>query len=166
MRAPRSKAERVTGLQLTGQHVESRWWYWVAAIPPVFGFWIITVVWVAIAIALEPGLFGNGGPVIRSLSVSLVAMGVPFIVLTLLFPVAVFRDASDIAASPSEWNPPATLYGLVATAGLLPLVVLAVATLGSGPAVNPTLALVAGFVLNVPFSLYYLKERHERVGVP
>ncbi|WP_227352934.1 hypothetical protein [Haladaptatus salinisoli] len=152
--------------KLSGDRVNSRWWYWIAAVPTVFAFWLVTVAWVAFAISVDPGLVGESGPpfVVRlflalpqATLVSLVAVGIPFVVLTALFPFAVFQDTQAINRAELDWEPSGN-YALVALVGLVALAGLALTDL--------SLAVIVGFVLSVPFSLYYLRKRHEHVGVP
>ncbi|WP_227375172.1 hypothetical protein [Haladaptatus halobius] len=145
--------------KLSGDRVNSRWWYWIAAVPTVFAFWLVTVAWVAFAIWLEPNLlYGPSNPLVHSALVSLAAMGIPFAVLIAIFPLAVFQDTVAINRAEAGWEPSSRNYALVALLGLVALAGLAFADL--------SLAVIVGFVLSVPFSLYYLRERHEHVGVP
>ncbi|WP_458207550.1 hypothetical protein [Haladaptatus sp. NG-SE-30] len=145
--------------KLSGDRVNSRWWYWIAAVPTVFVFWVVTVVWVAFAISMEPGLLAGSGdsPLTRAAAVSLVAVGVPFVVLTAFFPLAVFQDTQAISRAEAGWEPSGN-YALVALLGLVVLAGLALSDL--------SLAVITGFVVSVPFSVYYLWLRHEHLGVP
>ncbi|WP_327050677.1 hypothetical protein [Halomicrococcus gelatinilyticus] len=147
--------------RLSGDRVDSRWWYWIAAIPAVFGFWLVTVAWVALAIWLEPGLLdtaGGDGPLAQAARISLVAVGVPLVVLTAIFPFAVFQDTQAIDRAGVEWEPPSGTYAAVALVGLLVLAVAGVSDISIG--------VISGFAVSVPFALYYLQQRHERLGVP
>jgi len=147
--------------RLSGDRVDSRWWYWIAAIPAVFGFWLVTVAWVAFAIWLEPGLLdtaGGDGPLAQAARISLVAVGVPLVVLTAIFPFAVFQDTQAIDRAGVEWEPPSGTYAAVALVGLLVLAVAGVSDISVG--------VISGFAVSVPFALYYLQQRHERLGVP
>lgn len=147
---------------LSGDRVNSRWWYWIAAVPAVFVFWVVTVAWVAFAISLEPNLFSLTGnsPVIHAALVSLVAVGIPFAVLILMFPFAVFQDTQAIRRAEPGWEPPSGNYALVGLFGLVCAVVVGFLTS------DLSMAVIVGFVLSVPFALYYLRERHENLGVP
>jgi hypothetical protein len=133
--------------------VESRWWYWVAAVPL---YWVASSVLgfafglVAFAFALTgagighmggmPGLgFGFGALGFVGLALVLVAAG---LVLSLAFPVAVYLDAEAVAEAGGEWQPDPALYGLVGLAGVI---------------AQP---------LQVPLAVYYLYKRHESVGRP
>src|SRR6056297_3214257 len=149
--------------RLSGDRVDSRWWYWIAAIPTVFGFWLVTVAWVAFAIWLEPGLLntsGGDGPLVQAARISLVAVGVPIVVLVAIFPLAVFQDTHAIDTAAVEWAPPGSTYALLALGGWL---------VGGGVGlllVDLSMGIIAGFAASVPFALYYLQQRHERLGVP
>ncbi len=148
--------------QLSGDRVRSRWWYWIAAVPVVFVFWLVTVAWVTFAILLEPSVLSATGdsPVVHAASVSLVAVGIPFAVLTVMFPFAVFQDTQAIHRAEPGWEPPSGNYALV---GLLGLVA---AVIGGLLTQSFSIAVITGLVLSVPFALYYLRERHDNLGVP
>lgn len=136
---------------------DSRWWYWVAALPLYFA--VATVVGFAVgvaafAIALTGGTgvqygvwvdmpmragAGIGFVVVVLTVMALVAAGM---LLSLLFPIAIYLDADAVAETAGNWQPDPALYGLVALAGLV---------------AQP---------LQVPLAVYYLYERHESEGVP
>jgi len=135
------------------REVDSRWWYWVAAVPL---YWVASSVLgfafglVAFAFALTgagvghvggmPGLgFGFGALGFVGLALLLVAVGM---VLSLAFPVAVYLDAEAVADARGDWQPDPALYGLVGLAG------------------------VVAQPLQVPLAVYYLYKRHESVGRP
>jgi len=133
--------------------VDSRWWYWVAAVPL---YWVASSVLgfafalVAFAFALTgagighaggmPGLgFGFGALGFVGFALLLVAAGM---VLSLAFPVAIYLDAEAVADARGDWQPDPALYGLVGLAG------------------------VVAQPLQVPLAVYYLYKRHESVGRP
>jgi len=133
--------------------VDSRWWYWVAAVPL---YWVASSVvgfaftLVALAFALTgagvghatgvPGLgVGFGALGIVGVALLLVAAGM---VLSLAFPVAIYLDAEAVGAVASDWQPDPALYGLVGLAG------------------------VVAQPLQVPLAVYYLYKRHESLGRP
>lgn len=132
--------------------VDSKWWYWIAAVPvvalvgTVFGvlFGLLGFVGFLFGVGFDAGALSLVPFVAVALAVVLVALvgGV----LTLVFPVAMYVDARAIneAAADYEWRPDPALYGLVALAG----------------------ALTTTFVVTVPLALYYLYRRHETVGTP
>lgn len=132
---------------------ESRWWYWVAALPVYFV--VATVVGFVVSIAaflvavtgaslMEPGV---GAPASIGLGVAgvfvvvLLLVGVGML-LTLLFPVAIYLDADAVAATAGDWDPDPVLYGLLGLAGVV---------------VQP---------LQAPLAVYYLYRRHQSEGVP
>jgi hypothetical protein len=147
---------------LSGDRVQSRWWYWIAAVPVVFVFWLVTVAWVTFAILLEPTVLSSTGdsPVVHAASVSLVAVGIPFAVLTVMFPFAVFQDTQAVLRAEPGWEPPSGNYALTGLLGLVGAVVSGLLTR------SLSIAVITGFVLSVPFALYYLRERHDNLGVP
>jgi hypothetical protein len=132
--------------------VDSKWWYWIAAVPVValvgtgFGvlFGLLGVVGFLFGVGFDAGALSVVPFVAVALAVVLVALvgGV----LTLVFPVAMYVDARAIteAATDYEWRPDPALYGLVALVG----------------------AVTTTFVVTVPLALYYLYRRHESVGTP
>ncbi|GKZ14825.1 hypothetical protein BG842_26375 [Haladaptatus sp. W1] len=148
--------------KLSGDRVQSRWWYWIAAVPVVFVFWVVTVAWVAFAISLEPNILPStyDSPIVHAALVSLVAVGIPFAVLIAVFPFAVFQDTQAIHRAEQGWEPPSGNYALTGLLGLAAAVVVWLLTSDISSAV------IAGFVLSVPFALYYLRERHDNLGVP
>lgn len=138
----------------TGADQESRWWYWIAAYPvysllavplAILGLILFTTVGAA-ATPMGPDS-GVVGPLLFVAIALLVGIGGIYVllglVLTLMLPVALYVDASEITASEAEWAPDPILYGLV---GLL----------------NFLAAPVVGIIV----AIYYLYRRHERVGVP
>lgn len=138
---------------------QSHHWYWVAAIPSGFLLWVLTVAWLALASSWEA--FGFGADLVN---LSLVALGVPFAFLTAYFPVAVYRDADYVNRTSGQWAPNPMRQALLAAPGIVLLVAVAVAAVVYD--LPPTWPVVAGFAASVPFALYYLKERRERVGTP
>ncbi|WP_266079553.1 hypothetical protein [Haladaptatus caseinilyticus] len=155
--------------QLSGDRVQSRWWYWIAAVPIVFVFWLVTVAWVAFAMSIDPSFVGDSAPsffvrllvaIPHATVVSLVAVGIPFAVLIAILPLAVFQDTVAINRAETGWEPSSRNFALSGLLGLIAAVVVGIFT------IDISLAIIAGFVLSVPFALYYLRERHEKLGVP
>ncbi|WP_435177449.1 hypothetical protein [Halorussus sp. AFM4] len=137
----------------------SHHWYWVAAIPAAFVLWLATLAWLAVASTWEAFGFGQ-----NTFALSMVALGVPFVFLTAYFPLAVYRDADYVNRTSGKWAPDPRRQALRAAAGLVVLVLTAVASVLLG--LPPTVPVVAGFVVTVPFATYYLYRRHETVGTP
>lgn len=160
-RSPR----RAVRLRLAGGNVDSRWWYWVAAVPAVFAFWAVAVVWVTVAVAIGP--LADANPVVQAAEISMVAFVGPFLVLVGVFPFAVHSDASAILAADVEWQPSrATLTGAATVGPLLAAAAAAFDWLGDGSLDVPGWAVLGGFLLAVPAATYYLYQRHEHLGVP
>lgn len=122
--------------------VDSRWWYWIAATPlyalasmlfGIFAFFAAFLGMVAdieLTIIVFPLLF--------------VFVLLPALVLTFLFPIAIYVDAKAVARADLGWNPDPVLYGLIALAGVI----------------------LTGFTVSVLLALYYLYQRHKFVGTP
>jgi hypothetical protein len=145
--------------------VDSRWWYWVAAVPLAFAFWLLSAAWVAVGTALDPALAdgtGFGG----ALGVALVAFGVPLLVLLVAFPASVLFDARA-ARDQSDWQPSAGRYAGLATVGTV--VALALVAAVALDLVDETTGSVAavtlGYLLATPVALRYLRRRRDEVGL-
>ena len=123
--------------------VDSRWWYWIAAVPVYFA---LTLAFGALLVPvfLLGFAFDAGVAVALFAVVGGVFVALPGLALAVLFPVAVYVDARAVSAADVGWNPDPALYGLVALAGVL----------------------VTAFTVSVPLALYYLYRRHGAVGVP
>lgn len=130
--------------------VESRRWYWIAAVPVYFvlatGVSLFALALIGIAVGLD--LVGAGGFAGPGL-VTLLAFGAAVfaaigVVLAVAFPIAVYLDARAVGETGYEWDPDAALYGLVAVVGVI----------------------ATNFLVSVPLALYYLYRRHEAVGTP
>jgi hypothetical protein len=135
---------------LPAADVDSRWWYWIAAVPVYF---LVTFAGGAVAAVLFvfAGLLdvlGLGG--LASFSTFVLFGGVAAlfglvgVIVAFAFPVAVYVDARAIEATGGEWQPDPVLWGLVAVVAVL----------------------VTNFVLSVPMALYYLYKRREALGTP
>lgn len=145
--------------------VDSRWWYWVAAVPVAFAFWLASAAWVAVGTALDPGLAGGVG-FESALGLALVAMGVPLLVLLLVFPVAVHFDARAVAEQ-STWRPNRSLLAALALAApVLAAAAVAAVVLDAVAAVPGSIAAVTlGYLAAAPVAGYYLYRRRARVGL-
>ena len=124
--------------------VDSNWWYWIAAPIPLFVLSLVGGALFFVGFLLDTfltgGLLAVGAMVVFGGLAALVGL-----VLSVLFPIAVYIDARALSDAPeSTWSPDPVLYGLVALAGVV----------------------VTAFTVSVPFGLYYLYRRHEAVGTP
>ncbi|WP_336035909.1 hypothetical protein [Halobacterium yunchengense] len=129
---------------------DSRWWYWVAAVP---AFYVVATVAgflfgaLAFAFALTGAEYGPGigAPVGLGffgafvLFAFLAAVGG---LLSLVFPVAIYLDADAVAETPGDWQPDPELYGVLGLVG------------------------VVAQPLQAPLGVYYLYRRHQSEGVP
>jgi hypothetical protein len=123
--------------------VDSRWWYWIAAIPLYGVLGALLVVLFVGAFLL--GLAFDGGVLFVVLLVFLVpVVGIGGLVLTVLFPIATYVDARAIAESDAPWTPDPLIWGLAALATVV----------------------LSAFTLSVLQALYYLYKRHVAVGTP
>ncbi|SEG04661.1 hypothetical protein [Halobellus limi] len=123
--------------------VDSRWWYWIAAIPlyVVLGG-VLAVLFVG---AFLFDLFLTGGIVtIFGAFVVIPILGLLGLVLSVMYPIATYVDARAIAESDASWTPDPLVWGLAALAT----------------------EVLSAFTLSVVLALYYLYKRHVAVGTP
>jgi hypothetical protein len=136
---------------------DSNWWYWVAAVPVYYV--VGTVVGFLVGVAMfvlaltgagtmgpgmaDPGMMplgvGFGFAGVFLLAVLFAGVG---LLLSVVFPLAIYYDATAVADAPGSWDPDPELYGLLGLAGLV---------------AQP---------LQVPLAVYYLYKRRDSVGVP
>lgn len=133
---------------------ESRWWYWIAAYP-IYSLLAIPLALLAVVLFASVGAATAPagpdpqvvGPAMFGVVALVVGIGAIYallgLVLTLLLPVALYVDATELTESAVDWSPDPILYGLI---GLL----------------NFLAAPVVGIIVAV----YYLYRRHEHVGTP
>lgn len=123
--------------------VDSRWWYWIAAVP-AFGLAAL-VGGVFLLFGFLFDLFLTGGLLTFGAAFLLLpAAGLVGAVLTVMYPIATYVDARAIAESNADWTPDPLVWGLVALASVV----------------------LSAFSLSVVASLYYLYKRHGAVGTP
>jgi hypothetical protein len=135
---------------LPAASVDSRWWYWIAAVPAYFLVTLIGGVFATVLVVFAGVLdiLGLGG--LASLSTFVVfggfaaLFGLVGLAVAVGFPLAVYVDARSIEEAGGEWRPDPVLWGLSAVVAVL----------------------VTNFVLSVPLALYYLYRRHEAIGTP
>jgi hypothetical protein len=124
--------------------VDSNWWYWIAA--PLVFFVLSLVGGVLFFVGFLFDVFLTGG--LLTFGLAVVAGSVAALVglvLSVMFPVAVYVDARALSDDPaSSWSPDPLLYGLVALAGVV----------------------LTAFTVSVPLAIYYLYRRHVAVGTP
>ncbi|MFC6731185.1 MULTISPECIES: hypothetical protein [unclassified Haladaptatus] len=138
----------------TSQSVDSRWWLWVAAVPVFALIALLVSLFIVLPLALVGvvGLNGVGmGPGVGGVGMGvgfafLLVLGLfvalPALMVTLVFPVALYFDSQAVTAAGLEWQPDPLVYGLLGVASIF---------------VN---------VLGVVVALYYLYQRRRYVGVP
>lgn len=145
--------------------VDSRWWYWVAAVPVAFGFWVLSAAWVAVGTALDPAL-GDGTGFGGALGVALVAFGVPLLVLLLVFPASVLFDVRAVRDQ-SEWQPSAGRFAGAAAIGTVAALLLVAAVVLDlvDETTGSVAAVTVGYLLATPVALWYLRERRDEVGL-
>jgi hypothetical protein len=125
--------------------VDSRWWYWIAAIPLyVVAGGAVGLLFAGIALAgfglgLDAGVVGFG-----LLFVTVLVLVLAGLVLTIVFPVATYIDARAVAAADTSWTPDPLVWGLAALATVV----------------------LSAFTLSFVLALYYLYKRHVAVGTP
>ena len=130
--------------------VDSRWWYWVAAVPIYVLIGAIGSVLVAILLIGTIGLdiLGGGGAFTGLASILLLIAGGIYglagLALLFLFPIGIYLDAKAISELPVEWDPDPILYGGLAALS----------------------ALFSAFTLSLFVALYYLYKRHGAIGEP
>lgn len=163
------KRARHQAVAMSNVRVGSRWWYWVAAVPLVTAFWAVSSLWVAVVAVVVPEAVV--ADVESLVSIPAVALGVPALVVFAIAPLALWRDARDIAAAGGDWpsdtGRPAKLAAVVdvAVIGGGALFFEGV-TGGSGTLAVGALLLGAGLVAGTWLSVSYLRERAEHVAMP
>ncbi len=125
--------------------VDSRWWYWIAAIPLYVVVGAAFVLLFAVIALLGFGIGFDAGFVVAGLLfVVVLGLGLVGLVLTILFPVATYVDARAVAASDAPWTPDPLVWGLAALATVV----------------------LSAFTLSFVMAIYYLYKRHVAVGTP
>lgn len=116
---------------------DSRWWYWIAAVPVLYVITFFVFFGVFFAFLIGLGLFGL-------FFVLIIVFALPSFILTLMLPYALYRDLSLLSEHNvvESWDPDTDLYVIVGAAGIF--------------------VTGLGFVV----SIYYLYQRHLHVGVP
>lgn len=123
--------------------VDSRWWYWIAAVPLYFVASLL-IGGFAFVIAVLGLATDLGGLFLLLFGAAFLLIALPGVILAVMFPLALYVDARAVAGANVDWSPDPILYGVLALAAVL----------------------VSAFTLSVPLSLYYLYQRHRHVGSP
>jgi hypothetical protein len=154
---------------VTDLRIDSRWWYWVAAVPVVTAFWVASALWIAgvVLVVPEAGATATGAIV----SIPAVALGVPALVAYLAVPLAFHMDKRAIGAAGGELSgiadrapPLSVLVDLVLLAGVYRYFE------GSASALTPdplgTLLIAAGVTGGTWLAVRYLRARRAVVAMP
>lgn len=149
--------------------VDSRWWYWVAAVPLVAAFWAASALWVAAVVVVVPEASASGFGAI--VSIPAVALGVPALATVVVLPLALWRDARAIQAAGGNWpedpaQPPKRgAFAIVAI--LLGIVVLFEgAGLLDQHQMLGLFGILAGVLGDTWLCVRYLRARREHVEMP
>jgi hypothetical protein len=123
--------------------VSSRWWYWIAAVPlyvvvAAVGLVIFFItVLTGVAIDIEFAVVG-------SWIILIPVVGLSGVIMTVMFPVAIYIDSRAISKSQYQWTPDSRIWGIAALGTVIGSV----------------------FTLSIAVALYYLYRRHNVVGTP
>jgi len=149
--------------------VRSRWWYWVAAVPVVAAFWVVTAVWIAGVVALVPEAGASATSAV--VSIPAVALGVPALVAYLALPLAAHMDGRAVRDAGGE------LPGLAgetpklgAAIDLVLVVGVSLFFEGGGAVSDPdpvgSLLVAAAVVAGAWLAVRYVRARREVVVMP
>ncbi|WP_238993964.1 hypothetical protein [Halobellus captivus] len=140
---PKKDFDDPIGDLLPRASVDSRWWYWIAAIP----LYVVLVGFLAVLFlgAFIFDLFLTGGiATVFGAFVVVPVLGLLGLALSVMYPIATYVDARAIAESDASWTPDPLVWGLAALAT----------------------EVLSAFTLSVVLALYYLYKRHVAVGTP
>ncbi|SEW17234.1 hypothetical protein [Halobacterium jilantaiense] len=149
--------------------VRSRWWYWVAAVPLVAAFWVVTALWMVAVVALVPEAGASTTSAV--VSIPAVALGLPALAAYLVMPLAAHMDDRAIRAAGGQ------LPGLAADTARVTAVVDLVLVAGvyrffegsnvvSEPDPVGTLLVAAAVVAGAWLAVRYVRARREVVVMP
>jgi len=149
--------------------VRSRWWYWVAAVPLVAAFWVVTALWMVVVVAVVPEAGASATTAV--VSIPAVALGVPALVAYLVMPLAVHMDGRAVRAAGGQ------LPGLAGDTAKFGAVVDLVLVAGvyrffeGGNAIREpdavgTLLVAAAVVAGAWLAVRYVRARREVVAMP
>jgi hypothetical protein len=150
--------------------VDSRWWYWVLAVPVVTAFWVLSAVWVAVVVLVVPEA-AAGTTSSAVVSIPAVALGVPALVAFLVLPLALIQDSRAVAAAGGTWSDVASRAAqFAAVVDLVLLVGIYQFFEGAPRVVDPdplgTLLIGAAVVAGTWLCVRYLRERASIVAMP
>lgn len=154
---------------MSNLRVDSRWWYWVAAVPVVAAFWAASALWVAAVVLVVPEASASGvGTVV---SIPAVALGVPALVAFLALPLALWQDARAVRAAGADWpddpaRPPKLAAGAIVAILAGSLLFFEGARFLAAHRTAGTLSIAAGVVGGTWLCVRYLRARREVVEMP
>ena len=151
--------------------VDSRWWYWVAAVPVITTFWLLSAVWVAVVVLVVPEA-SAGTTSSAVVSIPAVALGFPALVAFLVLPLALIQDSRAVEEAGGHWS--GLAERIPQLAAVVDLALLAGVTLffegTPDEIVDPdplgTLLIVAAVVGGTWLCVRYLRERASMVAMP
>ncbi|WP_353634769.1 hypothetical protein ABSL23_03810 [Halobacterium sp. NMX12-1] len=142
--------------------VDSRWWYWVAAVPLVTAFWVVCSAWTYVVVQLVPeAVVADAGDV---LSLPAVALGIPALVAFLAMPLALWMDGHAIDDAGGDW--PGDDFPAPAIAVLADVFVVGGSVLLFRGSTVGALGVVVGAGLGSWVAIRYLRERRDHVFMP
>jgi hypothetical protein len=147
---------------MSNLRVDSRWWYWVAAIPLVTAFWALSSLWVFVVVVVVPEAAVSGTRDVLTLPA--VALGVPALVAFLVLPLALWLDARAIAAAGGDW--PADPARAPTIAAVADAVVVGGTALFFEESALGLLGVLVGVALGTWVAVRYLRRRREHVEMP
>lgn len=151
-------------------HADSRWWYWVAAVPAVVALWTLSSLWVLVGVTLDTGTgtggiggggLGGGGIVL----LPAIALGAPAVVVFLLLPIALWRDGEATRQAGAGWPEYPTLWAGIAGVIDVGLIVGLLVLARTAPTVGLGIVLVA-VVAGTTVAILFLRRRATRVWTP
>lgn len=166
--------------------VDSRWWYWVAAVPVVAAFWAVSALWVAVVVLVVPEASVSGfdavvvvpgvTPSIVALVVVAallpgVALGIPALAVVGALPLALWRDGQAIRAAGVDWPDDPTRPPKLAVAAFVGILVGLLLFFEGERFLQQyqllaLLVILAGVVGDSVLCVRYLRERREVVDMP
>lgn len=149
--------------------MDSRWWYWVAAVPVVMAFWVASALWVAAVVLFVPeaGATATGAVV----SIPAVALGLPALAAFVVLPLALLQDSRAVERAGGDLGAVAGRAPQLA-AGVLVVLLASIAVYFEGSASVTSghplgaLGIVVSVVAGCWLSIDYLRARRRVVAMP